>query len=551
MATTFDTEDTRPSPSGESGVASLVLLAISRAGVIPVVLPAQGSFIVGRSRESDLQLTDEQVSRRHLQLHLGAEIHVEDLGSRNGTRCRGRRLAPGERLQVMAGDAIEVGHHTLVLRPAEAGALRTVCDERYLRTRLTEECARADRLEWPFALLALRFLSGHAAPGIALVGGLLRPSDTLSLMDRGDLCIALLPGARPNEAAAIRDRALDKLNEQGLSVHAALACHPLDGGDTTTLLSRLEDGVSGEREAPQPVGQAPEMQVIHELIARVAPSGISILILGETGVGKDVIAQRAHQLSPRAGQQFLRLNCGALSETLLESELFGYERGAFTGAVKAKPGLLESAQGGTVFLDEIGELPLHLQVKLLEVLETRQVTRVGGLRARPIDVRFLSATNRDLHQEVAQGRFRQDLLFRLEGVVVRVPPLRERRDDILPLARTFIAQAAHDLGRPPPAIGPDAERHLMTYAWPGNVRELRNAIARAVLLCGERIEPDHLARPLLDDTVSSEEARDKQRIIAALEQCAGNQTRAARLLGIARSTLVLRLDAYGIPRPRR
>jgi two-component system response regulator AtoC len=327
---------------------------------------------------------------------------------------------------------------------------------------------------------------------------------------------------------------------------------------------------------------ASPMQELHDLVERVAPSLISVLILGETGVGKEVLAERIHRASRRAGQPFLKLNCAALSESLLESELFGHERGAFTGATCAKPGLLETADGGTVFLDEIGELPLGLQAKLLRVIEERAVLPVGGLKTRVIDVRFVAATNRDLEAEIERGAFRRDLYFRLNGIALAIPPLRARIDEIAPIARGFITSTWHALGRggePAPRLTPGALALLEAYAWPGNIRELRNVIERGTLLAqGGVIDVDQLPAAQIRARVASHAspppalevagrcepgkrsanalqhvaaAAEKQRILDVLARCAGNQTRAARLLGVSRATLVNRLDRYAIDRPRK
>jgi DNA-binding NtrC family response regulator len=302
------------------------------------------------------------------------------------------------------------------------------------------------------------------------------------------------------------------------------------------------------------------MAGIYQLAERVAKSTINVLLLGETGVGKDVLSRRIHAMSPRADKPFLPLNCGSLSEQLLESELFGHERGSFTGAVEAKPGLLEAADGGTVFLDEVGELPMSVQVKLLRVLEERQVRRVGGIRSRPFDIRFIAATNRDLGEAVHAGNFRADLFYRLNGISLMIPPLRQRIGEIEELARKFVDDASTRAERrPAPTISAEALAWLKGYAWPGNIRELQNTMERAVLLCtGSEITLEHLppstgaiapGRP--GDPRSADADPERQRILDALEKCAGNQTRAARLLGISRNTLLARLDAYGIARPRK
>jgi two-component system response regulator AtoC len=333
------------------------------------------------------------------------------------------------------------------------------------------------------------------------------------------------------------------------------------------------------------VVRSERMREIYEVLGRIAGGDISVLLLGETGVGKEVVAEAVHRLSPRAGRPFLRLNCAALSETLLESELFGHERGAFTGATNAKQGLLETASGGTVFLDEIGELPMSIQVKLLRVIEERKVLRVGGLTPLPIDVRFVAATNRDLDTEIRRGAFREDLYYRLNGFAVWIPPLRDRTGEIDPLARYFIAEFCRRNARyPEPELSRAALDWLLRYRWPGNIRELRNVIERSVLLCtGDEITPRHLpldkletalspradgtarqAHPTIETTPLNPDLRgtppmgipdamadERTRVIMALEQCAGNQTRAAVLLGISRRTLVNRLNEFGLARPRK
>jgi transcriptional regulator with PAS, ATPase and Fis domain len=305
-----------------------------------------------------------------------------------------------------------------------------------------------------------------------------------------------------------------------------------------------------------------KMLEIEALLEKVAPSTLPILLLGETGVGKEVLAERIHALSGRTGP-FIALNCAALTETLIESEIFGHEAGAFTGALRTKQGLLESANGGTVLIDEVGELPSAMQVKLLRVLETKQVTRVGALRGLSIDVRFVAATNRDLDTEVQAGRFRRDLYFRLAGTTIAIPPLRERRSDIEPLVESFLHQAAADSGRPVPAISQDALRMLVEYAWPGNVRELRHAVERALLLAGDTIFVEHLPPMIAGGPLAAagrEEPRvlrsevralERDAILSALERCAGNQSEAAKCLGISRRTLGERMDIFGIPRPRK
>ena len=363
---------------------------------------------------------------------------------------------------------------------------------------------------------------------------------------------------------------------------AARGLHPLDGGEVVTIGAAVlvvcgapveppppgrRGGLAGRPRELGPVIADSVMKEVHRIAELVAKGTLSVILLGETGVGKEIVAAAIHRASPRASSTFVRVNCAALPEALLESELFGHERGAFTGAAHTKPGLLESAHGGTVFLDEIGELPLAMQAKLLCVLETREVTRVGALRPRQVDVRFLAATNRDLAALVREGGFRQDLYFRLNGISLTLPPLRRRPSEIEPLASAFAAGACREAGRAELPISSEARAWLAAHSWPGNVREMRNVMQRAVALCtGDTIEVHHLApelafeapppttrraasAPLRDAARSAADAVERQRIAETMERCGGNQTRAAKLLGISRRTLVTRLSEYGFARP--
>ncbi len=317
------------------------------------------------------------------------------------------------------------------------------------------------------------------------------------------------------------------------------------------------------------------MHRLYALVDVIAPSKLSILVLGETGVGKDVYAELVHARSPRATGVFVRLNCAALPENLLEAELFGYERGAFTGAMQAKPGLFEAADGGTVFLDEIGEMPLVTQAKLLRVLESGETMRIGSVKPKHVDVRFVSATNRDLEGLSATGQFRSDLYFRLNGVSVSLPPLRRRPDDVLPLAQHFLQKTGARS-----TFSDAALAELRTHRWPGNIRELKNVVERAALLAqGLPIQPDHLlfrgtalsaesmttpadvpdpappraaARPAGSMPMRDEFAElERTRILEAMDKCGANQSRAAKMLGISRTTLIKRLEQYGYVRPRK
>ena len=301
------------------------------------------------------------------------------------------------------------------------------------------------------------------------------------------------------------------------------------------------------------IGKDPKMQQIFKLIDDVASSDATVLITGESGTGKELVAQAIHQRSPRRGKPFVVINCSAYPSTLLESELFGHERGAFTGADRQKPGRFELADGGTVFLDEIGEISPTAQVKLLRVLQTRQFERIGGEKAVSVDVRVLAATNRDLMEEVRAGRFRDDLYYRLDVISVPMPSLRERPNDIPLLARHFLARYGHEQGGAIPGIGSAAMRLLLNYSWPGNVRELENVMEQAVILArGDVLTPADLPARLhapVSAPVQSMEVQEQRLIRDALESAGWNKKLAASRLGIGRTTLYAKMKRYGIAEP--
>ena len=318
------------------------------------------------------------------------------------------------------------------------------------------------------------------------------------------------------------------------------------------------------RDAEEPLGivaRSPPMRQLIDLARRVAKVDSTVLITGESGSGKERIARLIHDASTRSSGPFIAVNCGAISEALLESELFGHVRGAFTGATQDRPGLFEAADGGTLLLDEVGDVSPGMQVKLLRALQEREIRRVGENKVRPVDVRILAATNRDLVDGIAQGAFRQDLYYRLKVVELRVPALRERRDDILPLARVLLSSAAVRMKRKIAGLSPDAADHLLRYAWPGNVRELQNAMERAAALArGSSVEledlPDEirlvpLVRVVTGGSAQSLEQIEREHIVAALELNGGNQTHTAEQLQIGSTTLYRKLKSYGMIGARR
>ncbi|MGI9590312.1 MAG: sigma-54-dependent transcriptional regulator [Myxococcota bacterium] len=329
------------------------------------------------------------------------------------------------------------------------------------------------------------------------------------------------------------------------------------------------------------VGRSPALLEIFKTVGRVAGRDVSVLITGESGTGKELVARAIHQASRRSGGPFVAVNTAAIPRELLESELFGHERGAFTGAVEARAGRFREASGGTLFLDEIGDMPTDLQAKLLRVLQSNEVTSVGGRNAEPVDVRIVAATHRDLDQAVSEGRFREDLLYRLRVVPMHIPPLRERREDVPVLADHFLARYADELGTGSHFLSPDALERLSAYEWPGNVRELENSIKRALVLAnGEVLSPDDFAFLESGGRGAGEEGVDLEKLVreqvrealdggdeaiyrtlleqverplleTVLDRTEGNQIKAAALLGINRNTLRKKIVELGIELPGR
>jgi transcriptional regulator with PAS, ATPase and Fis domain len=303
------------------------------------------------------------------------------------------------------------------------------------------------------------------------------------------------------------------------------------------------------------VAVSPAMRQVVDLARRVAKVDSTVLITGESGVGKERVARLVHDESTRRGRSFIAVNCGAITETLLESELFGHARGSFTGATQDRPGLFEAAGGGTLLLDEIGEVSASMQVKLLRALQEREIRRVGENKSRAIDVRILAATNKNLAHAVAEGSFRQDLYYRLKVVELHVPPLRERRDDILPLARVLLADAALRLKRKVAGLAPGAADQVLRYEWPGNVRELENSMERAVALTrSTRVDledlPEEVRHAVPRPAPTSGAVRplaeiEREYILAALQHNGGNQTHTAEQLQIGSATLYRKLKRYG------
>jgi len=311
--------------------------------------------------------------------------------------------------------------------------------------------------------------------------------------------------------------------------------------------------LGGDEDVSGMIVRSEPMRRVVELARRVAKVDTTVLVTGESGVGKERVARLIHAESPRAGGAFVAVNCGAVTETLLESELFGHAKGAFTGASQDRAGLFEAANGGTLLLDEVGELTASMQVKLLRALQEKEVRRVGETKSRAVDARVLAATNKDLAAEVLAGRFREDLYYRLRVIELHIPPLRQRQEDVLPLARAILARTAKRLGRAAIGFTPQAAERLLSHPWPGNVRELENAIERAVVLCdAPLVDVEHLPEDLAAGPIAPRRATsiipldevERRYILAALDANGGNRTKTAADLGIGPATLYRKLKTY-------
>jgi DNA-binding NtrC family response regulator len=552
-------------------------------------LPESGEVTLGRDPACELRVDDPSVAPRHAVLSMGPPVRIADLGSGLSTAVGGKRVLPGQPVEVAPGDILHLGGVILMVEGRGTAPPRRILPHGYFELRLEEECHRAGRYHSTFAILRVA-CDPACLPAVIeeVLASSVRLVDVVAADGPCDYEVMLLDTPLEDSKLVV-SRLLAQLTERGGRPRIGVASYPRDGRSADALLARANGELAPRLPAQDPAPASPAMQDLYGMVERVARSDISVLIFGETGVGKERLAEAVHKHSRRAGLPFLRLNCAALTETLLESELFGHEKGAFTGALGTKAGLLESANGGTVLLDEVGDMPMTTQVKLLRVIEERKVRRVGAIKPTPIDVRFVAATNRDLELEVQRGSFRKDLFFRLNGIAFVIPPLRERVAEIEGLAKLLVSEACRRMDRvQEPELSPEVLALLQQYPWPGNIRELRNTLERAVLLCsGERLTLSHLpaekmsshfaarkpghappsvpppalqqavpallrGTPLVPAELREQLAQaERDRIVDALTRCAGNQTEAAVALGISRRTLVKRLTAFNIPRPRK
>jgi two-component system, NtrC family, response regulator AtoC len=530
-------------PSDRGGEALLMWRAPGRTDAIRI---EEGrTIIVGRGSEAGLVIDDAKASRAHLSIRLRAGVlFLEDLGGRNGTRVNDRVIR-GESVVLRSGDRIFVGDTEIVAVVPE----RRIPGDEFLEIELAQMLAT---LSVPVSLVRVAF--PHPAPDDLLdeIDGLV--GDRGVVVQRSDREIYLL---LPTALVASTS---EEIGRAATEARLSTADHPADGR-TAKELARTCERRAGASSVGRPgvIVADRSMIELYRLVDRVATAPTTVLLLGETGVGKELVAEAIHRQSPRRDGPLVKVNCGALPESLLESELFGHERGAFTGADRTKIGLFEAADQGTIFLDEIGEMTLPAQVRLLRVLEARAFTRVGGTVPIAVDVRVVCATHRDLLASVSEGGFRQDLYYRIATTVLRVPPLRDRSLELPLLAGAFAEEAAARMGMDAPTLDPEVLSILVLHPFAGNVRELRNAMEHAVVLSGGGwVRPEHLPETLRPPRSASstrpvrEHVADAEKvaILEALEKTGGNRTHAAALLGISRRTLVYRLARYGIGRDR-
>ncbi|MFM2415596.1 MAG: hypothetical protein RL385_319 [Pseudomonadota bacterium] len=508
-------------------------------------LPARGRISFGRGADADVRLVVPSVSRMHVALGMDSGgLTLFDLGSRNGTTVNGTRI--GEPVPLGLGAEVVFGAVRMLVLPASAlpAGTRALMPRAQLTGWLDAQLGRGV----PLRLHTLRLRTPfHEAASLLKTLAVLPGALAIGIVDAHILAVATGPEA----IAPLHDAAIEA---QGVANN--------DGPERGSALLARALRAQAAPVAREAAESAPPTELDAETL-RMAQSNLAVLIVGETGVGKEVMAQRLHAHSGRTGPM-VAVNAAALPENLIESELFGHERGAFSGADKAKRGLVEAADKGTLFLDEIGDLPLALQAKLLRVLEDKRVRPVGATSERPVDVRIVAATHRDLTLAVRDGGFRQDLLFRLNACMVRIPPLRERLDELPALAQELLRRIADEAKSPRrPRLSAAAVTAMQAHSWPGNVRELKNALERAFVLvdADELILPHHLpaqvlaAEPALPPSAPSDspgEVRmelkeyERARIKAALDAHEGSVAKAAEALGLPRRTLAYRMSKLGI-----
>jgi DNA-binding NtrC family response regulator/pSer/pThr/pTyr-binding forkhead associated (FHA) protein len=585
----------RLDPSTHEPVVNAYLLVFEGPSSTAVNLPLDGDVVIGRDKGVQVPLLDKSISRAHARISmLGGRAEIVDLGSQNGTKVNGERIVGARPL--LSGDVVTILGVTLVFHSSSrARSRRQLLVLDGFRQRVEDEIDRVARNRRSFGLVAIALVPPDPdAPPLVfdpialarVVEPALRRIDVIALA--GAELLVLMPELDVAASREITRGVLELLRVGAPQARGGVALAPADGNDFEILL--IGARAARDRAGPGEVGLAaetyrviaiegrdlivadPAMLRMMTLLDRLSKTDLSVLVCGETGTGKELAAAVLHRWSARAPRPLVVLNCAALPETLAESELFGHEKGAFTGAAAQQIGILEQSDGGTVFLDEIGELSLAIQAKLLRALETKRITRVGGQGEHPINLRIVAATNRDLAEEVKAGRFRQDLLFRIGGATVWLPPLRDRRREIPILAQRFLADACRRAGRDAMAISVEAMQLLLDFPWPGNVRQLRNVME---FIAAAHVEPTiaawHLieslggeGRPSHGRSVSGtmlvtlptpgdfvpieDEIRELEhtRMGQALAAAEGNQTAAAELIKMPLRTFQAKAKVYGL-----
>jgi two-component system response regulator AtoC len=562
----------------ESGTGRRVsLLIYSRDGVQVVQLAEGQSLVIGRAPPADLTVRDSSLSRQHATVELkDGEVWVEDLQSTNGTQINGEKI---ERGKAEAGSEIVFGAVTAsvhMMKPREIRQLGLESHDRFL-AELESEMDRAGAFKRSLALLMLRAAlhkQSHIGRWFPNIRKRLRHFDRLGLYSP-DTVEILLPETSAKEAEELAATVAGgeesllcgvavfptdaKTMEELLEVTRTSLHH---ASTKSPVLRAAPPGEKGEKLGP--VVRSPSMQKVFSTLSRLSFSAIPVLIIGETGTGKEVVARAIHEGGKRKDHPMICVNCGGIPSQLVESTLFGHEKGAFTGATAQAKGVFESADGGTVLLDEVGELPPSAQAALLRVLETKQFSRVGSQKEIEVDVRVLAATHRNLEEMAQTGDFREDLLYRLNAMTLAIPPLRERLEDIEPLIKRFIEQANNANQCSVWGIDEDAMHLLVGYPWPGNVRELRNAVERAVVIAqGDRISIEDLPERVRESEPTTQvdvepgqegeinlkaemQRHEADLILKALRQCGWDRKEAAALLGLPVRTLAHKMQVHGI-----
>lgn len=539
----------------------ITLILYHREGATVAQLSKGESLVVGRTAPAEVIIEDPGLSRQHARFTWKEQgLFVEDLDSTNGTKRNGERVS---QTKVSVDDEISLGPVVVSMHVMSSvdESLRGFDGHDRFVSALAAELTRARTFMRPVALMIVEAKESHVSRWASRLRAVLRPVDRVGIYGPSTVLVAL-PEATAEYVATLAGNLAS--GDPQLTFNTVW--FPEDGSSAEALIGAVRATPAERRlqsgDTTDMVVKSAEMKAVMASVKRVATSAISVLIHGETGSGKELIAKAIHDGGNRRKKPLRAVNCAAIAPSLLESALFGHEKGAFTGADKAAPGIFEQADGGTVFLDEIGELAPSAQAALLRVLETQRVVRVGGQREIAVDVRVVAATHRDLDAMAANGRFRQDLLYRLNTVTLRIPPLRSRVDEIRPLAERFLKSAVVKSHSAVRSIDAAAIAALETYSWPGNVRELRNVIERAVVLAEGKVinvaDLTERVRGVVDQVAAKEaeeeagDLRDRVRkyeselILSALQKAHGNQTEAAKALGLPLRTLVHKIQIYGI-----